>query len=145
MASIITDAFTHDHHACDHLLAAAEQSLGRGDWGAIETAADALIRAVNHHFDVEEQTLFPRLASIYRVAANPIEVMCSEHAQMRALLADLPDAVARHDRDTCQGVLETLHFLTQQHNSKEECVLYPMADGALRDQAVEIAGLVPHG
>lgn len=142
MSSIITDAFTHDHHACDHLLAAAEKSLSSGDWDAIGQASEALISAVNHHFDVEEQTLFPRLASIYRVASNPIEVMCSEHAQMRALLGDLGEAVAQRDRDTCQGVLETFHFLTQQHNSKEEIVLYPMADGALRDQATEIAGLV---
>lgn len=142
MSSIITDAFTHDHHACDHLLAAAEKSLSGGDWEVIGQTTGALISAVNHHFDVEEQTLFPRLASIYRVAANPIEVMCSEHAQMRALLADLGEAVVQRDRDTCQGVLETFHFITQQHNSKEEIVLYPMADGALRDQATEIAGLV---
>ncbi|WP_242470889.1 hemerythrin domain-containing protein [Thiocystis violacea] len=145
MASIITDAFTQDHHACDHRLAAAEACVGRGDWSDIGTAAEALVSAMNRHFDAEEQTLFPRLAEIYRVAANPIEVMLSEHAQMRVLFEDLTEAVGRQDRDTCLGILETLHFLTQQHNSKEECVLYPMADGALKTQAGEIADLLAHG
>jgi iron-sulfur cluster repair protein YtfE (RIC family) len=142
MASIITDAFTHHHHACDHLLADAESSVARGDWGPIAMATEALVSAMNHHFEVEEGTLFPQLAAINRVAMNPIEVMRSEHAQMRQLFTDLGEAVGRRDRDACLGILETLHFLTQQHNAKEECVLYPMADGALRDRAAEIANLV---
>ncbi len=142
MGSVITDAFTQDHHRCDQLLAAAETSLGSGDWVAIAQVADALCTAMEAHFALEEGTLFPELTQVFRVAANPIEVMLSEHAQMRALLLDLTDAVAEHDKETCVGVLETLHFAVQQHNYKEEAVLYPMADGALRERAPEISDML---
>lgn len=145
MSSVITDAFTHDHHRCDQLLAAAETSLGCDDWAKITQVADALCTAMEAHFALEEGTLFPELTEVFRVAANPIEVMLSEHAQMRALLRDLTDAVVERDKETCVGVLETLHFAVQQHNYKEEAVLYPMADGALRDRAAAISAMLATG
>ena len=142
MPSIITDSFTHDHRRCDHLLAAAETIVDSNDWAAIESSAEALIDAMNRHFALEEDTLFPELARVFLVAANPIEVMRSEHAQMRQLFEDLSAAVRARDRDVYLGVIETLHFAVQQHNSKEECVLYPMADGALKARGPEIAEMI---
>jgi iron-sulfur cluster repair protein YtfE (RIC family) len=76
------------------------------------------------------------------VAEHPIEIMCSEHAQMRRLLADLGQAVDARDTPTFLGILETLHFLVQQHNYKEEGIIYPMADGALPEQAADMAALL---
>ncbi|AFL72989.1 hemerythrin domain-containing protein [Thiocystis violascens] len=144
MIAAITDSFTQDHHRCDHLLAATEASIGSGDWSAIEMAATALVDAMNRHFAVEEDVVFPALARVFLVAENPIEIMCSEHAQMRQLFEELGDAVAARDKTAVLGLLETLHFLVQQHNYKEEGVLYPMADGALREQAAEMATLLTH-
>jgi hypothetical protein len=59
--------------------------------------------------------------------------MRMEHQQMRLLLDELAAAVRARDRDTCLGDLETLHFLGQQHNAKEEGILYPLADRSLGD------------
>ncbi|MBK1720676.1 hemerythrin domain-containing protein [Thiocystis violacea] len=143
MTSVITDSFTHDHHRCDRLLAAAETSLTLGDWSEIAPAAQALVAAMEQHFRLEEETLFPQLAQVFAVAANPIEVMTAEHAQMRALFEDLTAAVGTRDKDACVGILETLHFVGQQHNYKEETVLYPMADGALRERGEGIAACLP--
>lgn len=143
MSSAIKDAFTHDHHRCDHLLAAAETRLEAGEWPAIATAAEGLVAAMREHFRVEEEQLFPQLAEVLPPASSPIEVMCSEHAQMRALLDDLGAAVQSRDKGACTGILETLHFLVQQHNYKEETVLYPMADQALREAGSSIAAQLP--
>ena len=139
MSSAITDTFTADHHRCDHLLAESERRLTAGDWPAAGEATAGLAAALEHHFAVEEKTLFPELAQVFRVAENPIEVMVGEHAQMRALLVDLHEAVAARDQPAALGILETLHFLIQQHNYKEEGVLYPMADGALPERGAAIA------
>lgn len=142
MSSVITESFTHDHHRCDQLHAAAENSVRSGDWTLIAAAAAALIDAMNRHFTLEEETLFPALARVFLIAENPIEVMCSEHAQMRQLFEDLQMAIGARDKTSCLGILETLHFLVQQHNYKEEGVLYPMADGALPEQGADMAALV---
>jgi iron-sulfur cluster repair protein YtfE (RIC family) len=144
MVTDITDAFTRDHHRCDHLLAAVESSVSSGDWSVIGAASTALIAAMERHFALEEDVVFPALAQIFLVAANPIEIMCSEHAQMRQLFEDLGESVAARDKTATLGILETLHFLVQQHNYKEEGVLYPMADGALPEQAADMAALISH-
>ncbi|WP_373508316.1 hemerythrin domain-containing protein [Thiocapsa sp.] len=141
MITAITDTFTDDHHRCDRLLAAAEASAGGSDWSAIGAAA-ALATAMERHFTLEEDIVFPALAQVFFVAENPIEIMCSEHAQMRPLVADLGEAVGARDKSAFLGILETLHFLVQQHNYNEEGIIYPMADGALPERAVEMAAMI---
>ncbi len=143
MPSVITDSFTADHHRCDRLLAETEHALAAGDWPDTVAAAQGLCIAMEAHFALEEGVLFPELAAVFQVAANPIEVMVAEHAQMRALLTDLEQAVAERKRGDCRGLLETLHFLVQQHNFKEEGVLYPMADGALPERGAAISARLP--
>ena len=145
MSSAITDSFTTDHRRCDLLLAEAERTFAGGDWTAISEAVTGLVTAMEHHFTLEEEVLFPELAQVFKVAENPIEVMVGEHAQMRALCADLEQAVADRDQETGYGLLETLHFLVQQHNYKEEGVLYPMADGALPARGAAIADQLTGG
>jgi iron-sulfur cluster repair protein YtfE (RIC family) len=142
MSCVITEAFTDDHHRCDLLLAQAERRIGAKDWPGADAAARDLGAALERHFRLEEEQLFPALALVFKVAEQPIEVMVGEHTQMRALLADLDEAVAARDQAACLGIVETLHFLIQQHNFKEEGVLYPMADGALPPRAAELAALV---
>jgi iron-sulfur cluster repair protein YtfE (RIC family) len=54
---------------------------------------------------------------------------------MRPLLAQLAAACAAHDGESYAGVAETLLILMQQHNMKEENILYPMCDQALGAEA----------
>jgi hypothetical protein len=61
---------------------------------------------------------------------------------MRQLLADLGEAVGARDKSAFLGILETLHFLVQQHNYKEEGLIDPMADGALPERAAEMSAMV---
>jgi hemerythrin-like domain-containing protein len=57
--------------------------------------------------------------------------MRMEHGQMRDLIQEMAGAVASADHDRYLGLSETLNMLMQQHNLKEENVLYPMSDQAL--------------
>jgi hemerythrin-like domain-containing protein len=54
-----------------------------------------------------------------------------EHEQMRGLIQDMAGAFAAGDRNACLGLSETLNMLMQQHNLKEENMLYPMSDQVL--------------
>jgi hemerythrin-like domain-containing protein len=62
-----------------------------------------------------------------------------EHDQMRELFDQMNAALAAHDGNTFAGLAETLLILMQQHNVKEEQILYPMSDRALGDGAQLIA------
>jgi hemerythrin-like domain-containing protein len=65
---------------------------------------------------------------------GPTQVMRGEHVQMRELMDAARDALLAKDADDYSGNAETLLIMMQQHNMKEENVLYPMCDQHLVDQ-----------
>ncbi len=62
---------------------------------------------------------------------GPTQVMRMEHEQIRSLSRDLAQQIQRQDADDFLGLSETLLTLMQQHNIKEEQVLYRLADQTL--------------
>jgi len=135
MTESISGFFTEDHRQCDRLLAACEAEISAKAWQAADEAAIAMRDGLLHHFALEEEILFPELEQANPAAEGPTGVMRMEHQQIRQLLEDLAAAVRARDADTCLGDLETLHMLGQQHNAKEEGILYPLADRSLQDGA----------
>lgn len=81
-----------------------------------------------YHFSHEESTLFPAFENATGMTQGPTMMMRSEHEQMRDLLDQLISAAEQQDKDEFLGVCETFHIFNQQHNMKEEQVLYPMID-----------------
>jgi hemerythrin-like domain-containing protein len=65
------------------------------------------------------------------MSTGPTEVMRMEHAQMRDLLQAMANAIAAGNQNRYLGLSETLNMLMQQHNLKEENMLYPMSDRVL--------------
>jgi len=57
---------------------------------------------------------------------------------MRSLLQDMGQAIVAADHDRYLGMSETLNMLMQQHNVKEENMLYPMSDQVLGDVSDEL-------
>jgi hemerythrin-like domain-containing protein len=120
-----------EHRACDRAFAAIERAAQMADWQGAETACHEFLARTERHFRYEEETLFPALCKARPMAEGPVAVMRAEHAQVRELATDLAAAVAEHDLDGLRSSAETLMFLLQQHNAKEENVLYPLADDIL--------------
>jgi hemerythrin-like domain-containing protein len=140
----IADLMTDDHRACDHAFARAETLAARGQWEAAGEALDEFATALEAHFDAEEEQLFPRFEAVTGTTGGPTQVMRGEHADMRAVLAAMREAMSRRDAEDFAGEAETLIVMLQQHNMKEEGILYPMCDLQLageRDRLVaELAG-----
>lgn len=136
----ISDFLTHDHRACDTGFAALEQAVHRGDWPGAEAAAHEFAAAMERHFRMEEDALFPAVeaATGLQAGAGPTAVMRLEHADIRDLLHDLVQAAAAHDAEAVLGNTETLLMLMQQHNAKEENILYPLADRALNGDTATV-------
>ncbi len=132
-----------DHHRhCDSLFVAAEDFAERGDWAAAAPAFARFHDQMNAHFEAEEQLLFPAFEAATGMRAGPTEMMRYEHEQMRGLLSQLAAACAAHAGEDYAGVAETLLMLMQQHNMKEENILYPMCDQALGAEAEDLGARV---
>jgi hemerythrin-like domain-containing protein len=72
--------------------------------------------------------LFPTFEAKTGMSMGPTQVMRMEHQQMRALFEDAQAAIESGDTDEYLGIAETLLIMMQQHNMKEENILYPMCD-----------------
>ena len=64
--------------------------------------------------------------------------MRMEHDQMRQLFREMGESVEQKYSDRFLGLSETLLMIMQQHNAKEEQILYRMADQALANEADEL-------
>lgn len=129
----IAELMSADHQACDNEFAAAEQAVLDGRWEAAASAFDTFRRDMAHHFRMEEEALFPALTAAGG-PAGPVQVMRMEHAQMNDLLEQMGAALAGRDANEYGGLSETLLVVMQQHNHKEENILYPIADQVLAAQ-----------
>lgn len=132
-----------DHHRhCDTLFVAAEEAALRGDWAAATPAFEHFNAQMIAHFDAEETLLFPAFEAATGMSAGPTKMMRHEHDQMRGLLAQLAVACAAQDSQGYGGTAETLLMLMQQHNMKEENILYPMCDQSLGDEAERLGAKI---
>lgn len=120
-----------DHGRCDDLFVAAEAACHAKDWASAHTAVKAFVGQTEKHFHTEEELLFPAFEQATGSAGGPTQVMRMEHAQMRDLFAQMIAAIDARDIEALAGAAETLLVLMQQHNMKEENILYPMCDQAL--------------
>jgi hemerythrin-like domain-containing protein len=136
----IRELMAHDHQACDDDFAAIEQALSVRDWAKTAAAIDAFVVAMERHLGVEESVLFPAFEQATGMAMGPTRVMRMEHGQMRGLFDEMRAAAGEQDEAGLRGQAETLLIMMQQHNLKEENVLYPMCDQHLALHATALCG-----
>lgn len=129
--STILEFLGSDHHACDNVFASAEEAVARKDWDSARSLFDRFQAAMARHLAMEEDVLFPAFESRTGMSTGPTQVMRMEHAQMRDLLQAMANAIAAGNQKRYLGLSETLNMLMQQHNLKEENMLYPMSDQVL--------------
>ena len=141
----IRELMSHDHRKCDDWFVAVERSMSKADWVEAEAEFGRFREAMLDHFSVEEKVLFPAFEERTGMRMGPTQVMRSEHEQMRQLIEAAAAAISGRDAEDYSGCAETLLIMMQQHNMKEENVLYPMCDQHLSDQSVSLLQTISDG
>jgi len=131
----IREFMSQDHKDCDLLFAKAENAASTGDWETASQAFNEFTGAMDRHLGLEEQGLFPAFEEATGMVSGPTEMMRMEHEQMRAQFAEMREALEKKQADDFLGEAETLLILMQQHNIKEEQILYSMMDQHLSEDA----------
>jgi len=134
----IYDVMSRDHQQCDERFAVAEAAVAKMNWDEAGQHLAEFLKSMTLHFHKEEEVLFPGFEAETGQSGGPTEVMRMEHEQMRSLFKELKAALAQRDSDEYLGLSETLLTLMQQHNIKEEQILYPMMDQALAGQREQL-------
>jgi hemerythrin-like domain-containing protein len=136
--SRISEVMGRDHKACDDRFALAEAAAAAGDLPRAAAELEAFAAALARHLQVEEEQLFPAFERHTGMADGPTEIMRIEHGEMRELLERLRAAALAADAAEFLGLADTLNVLMQQHNLKEDQVLYALLDEALQGEADEL-------
>ena len=136
MASI-KEFLTQDHRACDEYFAQMEQSVADKSVDALEKF-EHFQTMMLHHFGMEEEVMFPAFEVKTGMRQGPTEVMRREHDQMRMVMMQMHEAIKIKDTNRFFGLSETLMIVIQQHNMKEEQMLYTMAEQHLGSEADKI-------
>ncbi len=134
----IKDFMTHKHRECDHLLANAEEAVENGDF---DTALERYIAFKDEtlkHFDMEEEYLFAEFEARTGMTQGPTQVMRMEHSQAKSLFEKMDEAYNAKDKERIYGLGESMNILLQQHNAKEEQMLYTMMQQHLSDKNDEM-------
>jgi iron-sulfur cluster repair protein YtfE (RIC family) len=120
-----------EHKCCDEAFVLAENTVAKGDWKQAEESFRQFRQSLEGHLRKEETVLFPEMEALTGSQTGPTSVMRMEHHDMRRLMEAMERDIDGRNADHYLGLSETLLILIQQHNSKEEHILYRMADMAL--------------
>jgi hemerythrin-like domain-containing protein len=134
---IITNYMRDEHRSCDELFVDAEKSVIDGDFTKAEREFLLFADDTLKHFKKEEDELFPTFESITGNTQGPTRVMRFEHEQVRGLLGKMAEAVESKDKDAYLSLAESMMILLQQHNMKEEQMLYAMCDRMMPQEVKE--------
>ncbi len=96
----IQEYMTEDHRWCDELFALGEESVSQGNWDGAKQQTSEFISAMEHHFMMEEQVLFPAFEQRSGITEGPTSVMREEHQQMRELFGELEPALEEKRKKT---------------------------------------------
>ena len=138
--STIKEYLTNDHRKCDEIFAKMEESANNSLESAKELAEE-FVADMERHFQMEERVMFLEFETKTGMTQGPTAMMRQEHTQMRALMQQLLEAIDAGNKEKFFGLSETLMILLQQHNMKEEQMLYTMAQqhlSAESDRIVEM-------
>ena len=133
----INDHMMRDHREIDAIFARSQDAAGASDWASLESNGAMFFARIGRHIELEEDLLFPAFdESSGMSGGGPTGTMRSEHAEMEPMFERMRDAIAARDAARYLAVARTLHELLQQHNLKEEQMMYPMLDQALGSDAL---------
>ncbi len=138
---IISTYMREEHRSCDELFADAEKAVIDGDFDKAMELFVSFSEDTLKHFEKEEEILFPTFEEVTGSKEGPTNVMRYEHEQMRELIGRMAGAVEEKDKDAYLSIAESMMILLQQHNMKEEQMLYAMCDRVIpvekKEQTIE--------
>jgi len=133
----IKEFLSADHSRCDEIFAQMEEKAVKSLVSA-KKLCEMFAEATEKHFQMEERVMFLEFETKTGMTQGPTAMMRHEHSQMRNLISQMLEAIDLNNKDKFFGLSETLMILLQQHNMKEEQMLYPMAEQHLSNESDHI-------
>lgn len=133
----LKEYLTEDHKTCDQLFANLEKSVQNNEKENIQNYFYEFTKRILRHFKIEEEVLFPLFEEKTKNTMGPTHVMRIEHQDILSQIEEIKTLsfdLNKKNLSKILSILETTLFLLQQHNLKEEQILYTMLERILDNQ-----------
>jgi len=112
------------------------------NFAALITKVKEFKAALDPHSEREEGILFPMMGVYIGTTSGPIAVMEYEHDQAKANIGEFLTMVgsglgSTEEKKQAAELIQNAYFILTEHFSKEENVLFPMAERMLTDEEKE--------
>lgn len=129
--SNISTLMSQDHRDCDNAYEMIETFLEQKNFTMAKNAFVKWRDTNLKHFSIEEEILFLETIKAMGVKIPPIMVMEMEHVQIRNCFLEIEKSLQAEDITKFHQLAEACMIMIQQHNMKEEQILYPIIDRAI--------------
>ena len=131
--------FTEDHRRCDSTWGEFEEHVASGDDAAAQGSWKAFHDQLLLHLQMAAAGVCPAFVGAWARPGGPPAVLGQVQAPLGGRGAQMAGAANGGDLQRVLDQGDTLLMLIQQHNAKEEAMLYPMTERALAGRWSEIA------
>lgn len=134
----IREALAWDHDRLDALERQAFEARTAGDLRGAEELFGRFRAGLERHISFEEEILFPAFEQGTGMppTAGPTAVMRDEHQEILEALKEIAGTIGSADAQA-DAIRRVLHIVLQDHNIKEERILYPTTDSVLRPERAD--------
>lgn len=130
----ILNLFMQDHRHCDALFNELENAVRSGVLSEAAAVCEKFRAAMENHFLVEEEELFPAFERATGIVSGTTSLMRAEHVRMRSMMLHMSGALAAGDLDSYLDEALELRDLLERHAIKEEHLVYALCDERLSSQ-----------
>jgi iron-sulfur cluster repair protein YtfE (RIC family) len=134
----VSSFLDHDHARCDALYVQSVAFVIARDWERAAKRFSDFSDSLLRHMAMEESIVYPAFEEELGTATGPTQSMRSEHLLLRGLLHRLSESIEQKNVIEFSDHADTFRITMQQHNLKEEGILYPMVDRVLRRRHGEL-------
>ena len=118
-----------------------EKDPNLADYIELTTKVEKFKAELDPHSEREEGVLFPMMGAYIGTTSGPIAVMEYEHDQaklkIKEFLAAEMELLSIEELKTRAGLIRDAYYILTEHFSKEENVLFPMAERMLTNEEKE--------
>jgi hemerythrin-like domain-containing protein len=134
----VSNYLARDHDRCDGLYADAVARVAAHDWEQASVSFLEFAEAMRRHVEMEERVVYPAFEELLANTAAPTQALHAEHQLLSEIMYRMSMAIKRRDVIEFSDHADTFRLTTEQHNRKEEGILFPMFDKLLRPRYNEL-------
>ena len=129
----VTAYLSGDHRRIDEVISDVRRMIEDGETERAEHTFQEVDEQLRRHIRIEDEIVFP-VFEARTGCRGPTTVLRQEHRQIEEVLVAIAGALARGELRGARDQAFALAMLLGNHNMKEERILYPRTDQALRDE-----------